>query len=194
MLISIRIQHEAPATVEVFSNCLLVDFSHSNSRKSIFCCCSWLVLGVNSKRQSSSRGLLMTTRRHQPVVAFAWCHCVSDALVFWSGLFLLYPRVCSQHRSSAGNRFACLCEWQRVGIMLLSLCTEAGWMFSSRWDHRGVGSTLKNFHWRPTFSAQAVTHVVCLSETSTCPNFIFRSFANSINNWQVWNQHALLLI
>lgn len=26
--------------------------------------------------------------------------------------------------------------------MLLSLCTEAGWMFSSRWDRRGVGSTL----------------------------------------------------
>lgn len=25
--------------------------------------------------------------------------------------------------------------------MLLSLRTEPGWMFSSRWDHRGVGST-----------------------------------------------------
>lgn len=105
-----------------------------------------------------------------------WCQCVSDALVHWSGLFLLSPRVCSQHGSSSNiGRFACFClyEWQRVSIMLLSLRTEAGWLFSSRWDHGSVGSTLiqlvdknkkdlKNFHWHPTLSVQAVSHVWCV--------------------------------
>lgn len=133
-----------------------------------------------------------------------WRHCVSDALVCWSGLFLLSPRACSQHGSSSNiDRFACLClyEWQGVSIMLLSLCMEAGWMFSSRWDHGSVGSTLiwhvvkkrgkKNFHWRSTLCAHAVTHVMCLSGTSTCPNFVFRSFPSSINECRIWNQHVL---
>lgn len=40
MLISIRIHHKPPATVEVLLDCLVVDFSHSNSRKSIFCFCT----------------------------------------------------------------------------------------------------------------------------------------------------------
>lgn len=52
--------------------------------------------------------------------------------------------------------------------MLLSLCTEADWMLSSRWDRRGVGSTLiwyadgKNTDKKfidTTLSTQEVTHV-----------------------------------
>lgn len=113
-----------------------------------------------------------------------WCHCVCDFLVRWSSLLLLSPRVCSQHGSfSNTGRAACLYLQVRRSVMLLSLCTEAGWMFSSRWDHRGVGSTLiwyadgkKNTvkKFIDIISTQDVTHMAWLWNV---PNFVFRSFA-----------------